>query len=81
MQCEACHGKGYVVWAIFPVSCRDCEGSGISHCCDGLREQRDPGDETAWPDGLDHMEREVMGCADDCCHPSHRRAHDRSGKS
>lgn len=43
-------------------------------CCDGLRDQRDPGDETPWPDRLGKMEREVTGCADDCCHPSHGHA-------
>lgn len=59
MQCEACHGSGSV--GPLPIPCGDCGGSGVAHCCDGIREQLDPGDETP----------EAMGCADDCCHPDH----------
>lgn len=63
MRCETCQGMGtsyklaHIVRIgneISPGPCPDCGGSGISHCCDGIREQRDPGDET--PD--------VQGCAD-----------------
>lgn len=74
MQCETCHGSGSV--GPLPVPCADCGGSGVAHCCDGLQDQRHPGDETPdWPARLVRMERQVVGhgreCADDCVHPDH----------
>jgi hypothetical protein len=55
MICELCDGCGYVVapgvrpddptrrvWLKLP--CGDCGGSGITHCCEGLREQPEPED-------------------------------------
>jgi len=42
MRCETCQGAGMVSglwpeWMRGP--CSDCNGTGIAHCCDGLREQ------------------------------------------
>ncbi len=43
MVCQTCSGTGrlffreYWCW----ISCVDCHGSGIVHCCDGLQEQPD----------------------------------------
>jgi hypothetical protein len=50
VRCEKCHGVGRVrVWLpqYYPSemggmgwdTCWDCQGSGITHCCDGLCEQ------------------------------------------
>ena len=53
MICETCIGIGEILIdgygmpvsrlrdAIMMVPCPDCDGSGITHCCDGLREQPD----------------------------------------
>ena len=56
MRCPTCHGTGNVVrqspvcpdlglWSNYEVPCQDCGGSGITHCCEGMREQAE--DETA----------------------------------
>jgi DnaJ-class molecular chaperone len=37
--CEACHGAGYVHGAAFSWPCKECNGSGITSCCDAPREQ------------------------------------------
>lgn len=45
MICESCHGYGEIwvpmrfVRGMQRVPCDDCCGSGIAHCCDGLREK------------------------------------------
>lgn len=42
MRCEHCRGTGVdpsTTGFILPHSCPDCNGSGIAHCCDGIREQ------------------------------------------
>lgn len=50
MRCDRCKGSGCgprewlsvmggVMWQVGP--CPDCNGSGISHCCDGLCAQPD----------------------------------------
>jgi hypothetical protein len=56
MICELCDGCGYVLapgvrlddptrrlWLKLP--CGDCGGSGITHCCEGLREQPEAEDD------------------------------------
>ena len=46
VPCEHCHGTGNEPppyefdWNGIP--CKECGGSGIAHCCDGLREQPAP---------------------------------------
>jgi hypothetical protein len=47
MRCGACYGSGWQDKVIrtksgYPIrrdrwTCQDCGGSGIAHCCDGLR--------------------------------------------
>jgi len=43
MMCEECHGTGFHRergdWWCVELPCEECGGSGISYCCDGLREQ------------------------------------------
>lgn len=42
MQCETCQGTGRAdrYGYLMPwLSCLDCSGSGIAHCCDGLQAQ------------------------------------------
>lgn len=52
MRCETCQGSGKIEGAVRPgdqaptnslatasLPCPDCGGSGIAHCCEGLREQ------------------------------------------
>jgi hypothetical protein len=56
MICPTCHGEGWIeISKDDPrasnavtfyngrpiISCPDCGGHGIAHCCDGLREQPD----------------------------------------
>ena len=43
MRCEICHGTGKLL-----LPCPDCDGSGIAHCCDGLRAQPAPHALTEW---------------------------------
>lgn len=50
MRCETCQGSGerrvisgeFVGWR----PCPDCNGFGVSHCCDGLQEQPETSEET-----------------------------------
>ena len=52
MRCEKCQGAGhrkspYIVGLkdgdIYTVNvCTDCGGTGIAHCCEGMREQPEP---------------------------------------
>lgn len=58
MRCETCKGQGSRLIPIkHPLSdampgiyvgnaapCPDCNGSGVAHCCDGLKEQPDGDD-------------------------------------
>lgn len=40
MRCETCAGDGYKIHqGIGAIPCPSCNGSGVGHCCDGLREQ------------------------------------------
>ena len=42
MRCERCQGLGWVIELgdmIGGKPCPECNGGGIAHCCDGLREQ------------------------------------------
>jgi RecJ-like exonuclease len=39
MRCEVCQGTGQN-W--LTVICSECGGSGLQHCCEGLREQPEP---------------------------------------
>lgn len=42
MRCERCQGGGRVLPGRGSPSyalCPDCNGCGVVHCCDGLREQ------------------------------------------
>ena len=43
MKCEFCRGEGFIRTRrdTYSVSsmCRECLGSGVGHCCDGLQEQ------------------------------------------
>lgn len=49
MRCERCQGSGVIPTrsgvagyaGAFQLVCPDCQGCGIGHCCDGLREQPD----------------------------------------
>ena len=34
MICEACHGRGGIPGIMV---CPECQGSGLQHCCEGLR--------------------------------------------
>jgi hypothetical protein len=47
-QCQMCRGRRVKRWYVGPTSpemqilefpCPECGGSGIEHCCEGLREQ------------------------------------------
>lgn len=55
MRCEHCHGSGHQIlfgqfyrsddgsWnTSFRAPCLECGGTGIIHCCDGLKEQPEP---------------------------------------
>jgi len=45
MRCEKCYGTGYS--SDIPedqdpfmyLPCEECGGTGVAHCCDGIREQ------------------------------------------
>lgn len=47
MICQTCHGDPrfrvtYLPWTggeVWSLSCPECGGCGITHCCEGLREQ------------------------------------------
>jgi hypothetical protein len=49
MICERCHGAGVmpegtskyseVLPPALPLPCDECGGSGVAHCCEGLRAQ------------------------------------------
>lgn len=43
MNCDKCHGKGWVddpdIMSSARLPCEECGGNGKSHCCDGLKEQ------------------------------------------
>lgn len=51
MQCEACLGTGVILRRAFtgespgrlvPRPCPECNGSGLEHCCEGLRPGNSP---------------------------------------
>jgi hypothetical protein len=50
MICDLCGGKRQVVilrtFMREVIPCPECGGSGVTHCCDGLREQ--PQTDTDW---------------------------------
>jgi DnaJ-class molecular chaperone len=47
MKCERCKGKGMIATGLFDGEhfytdeepCPECDGSGFSHCCEGICEQ------------------------------------------
>ena len=39
MRCTHCHGTGVIETAYQHQPCNECQGYGVQHCCDGLREQ------------------------------------------
>jgi hypothetical protein len=54
MQCDTCKDSGNPGYVVHPpadpngrtfyfVPCPDCGGTGVAHCCDGLRAQPDDG--------------------------------------
>lgn len=40
MRCYWCLGSGYVIdfWEV-TYPCPKCDGAGLEHCCEGLKEQ------------------------------------------
>lgn len=60
MMCEPCHGRGELIRSVPYITslglcsnwleiCLDCGGTGIAHCCDGMREQPVPDEEPEPP--------------------------------
>ena len=45
MICERCHGAGEVLNFSLPEPCPECNGCGLAHCCDGMREQPEGNDD------------------------------------
>lgn len=57
MRCQSCYGRDGIARLIDPVdyeivTCMDCGGTGIAHCCEG--EQAQPNQET-WLRGRKHL--------------------------
>jgi hypothetical protein len=59
MICETCQGHGYRIKFHYDktseehssgkLPCPECDGSGIAHCCEGLREQVETKDNEECP--------------------------------
>jgi DnaJ-class molecular chaperone len=55
MRCDQCSGRGVVRrWILLPngdmlrdVPCRDCGGTGVLHCCEGMQEHPPSGKEVS----------------------------------
>lgn len=63
MRCETCQGTGKTMsrapfgdpakdlYTCTMIACPECGGSGVTHCCDGMREQPDGARDAALRDG------------------------------
>jgi hypothetical protein len=74
MICEACEGEGYVrghdpenPGALVMLPCLDCNGSGLSSCCDAAGSADDPYHDERFPERpCDHCGKLYRGPAVYC---------------